>query len=274
MTSRADDAVEGLAAACLAAVERRVELALVVEPARRHQRIGRGRPPARRSPGRGLPRSGTGAQRAETIAAIIIDIRWWSRPSSRGQSTRFPAATSIQTRSRSCTACTNTNSTRIWSAAVCATCCSAAGRRISTSARPPIPTRSRSSSATAGSSAAASGWPTSSTGPKTIEVATFRRQVDPSELPADAPQIDEELEAAPEPPLDRRRVDRGADPVGRHAPGARARARSADPSRQHVRHARRGRLPPRLHHQRALLRHRHVSRSSTTSAGSKISRTG
>jgi poly(A) polymerase len=38
-------------------------------------------------------------------------------------------------------------------------------------------------------------------GPKTIEVATFRRQVDPSELPADAAQSDEALEAAPEAPL-------------------------------------------------------------------------
>src|SRR6187549_3974165 len=38
-------------------------------------------------------------------------------------------------------------------------------------------------------------------GPKTIEVATFRRQVDPAELPADTPQVDEEIEAAHEPPL-------------------------------------------------------------------------
>jgi poly(A) polymerase len=38
-------------------------------------------------------------------------------------------------------------------------------------------------------------------GPKTIEVATFRRQVDPAELPADAPDVDEALEAAPETPL-------------------------------------------------------------------------
>src|ERR1051325_10468760 len=33
-------------------------------------------------------------------------------------------------------------------------------------------------------------------GPKTIEVATFRRQVDPSELPADAESVDEAIEAA------------------------------------------------------------------------------
>ena len=35
-------------------------------------------------------------------------------------------------------------------------------------------------------------------GPKTIEVATFRRQVDPSELPQGAPAVDEALDAAPE----------------------------------------------------------------------------
>jgi poly(A) polymerase len=35
-------------------------------------------------------------------------------------------------------------------------------------------------------------------GAKTIEVATFRRQVDPAELPQDAPDTDEALEAAPE----------------------------------------------------------------------------
>src|SRR4030081_3284894 len=38
-------------------------------------------------------------------------------------------------------------------------------------------------------------------GPKTIEVATFRRQVDPTELPPDASEIDEALEAAIEAPL-------------------------------------------------------------------------
>src|SRR5215210_852006 len=38
-------------------------------------------------------------------------------------------------------------------------------------------------------------------GPKTIEVATFRRQVDPSELPPDTRHGDEQLEAAPEAPL-------------------------------------------------------------------------
>jgi poly(A) polymerase len=38
-------------------------------------------------------------------------------------------------------------------------------------------------------------------GPKTIEVATFRRQVDPSELPNDTVLSDETLDAAPEAPL-------------------------------------------------------------------------
>ena len=38
-------------------------------------------------------------------------------------------------------------------------------------------------------------------GPKTIEVATFRRQVDPAELPRDAPYVDEVLDAAPEAPI-------------------------------------------------------------------------
>ena len=38
-------------------------------------------------------------------------------------------------------------------------------------------------------------------GPKTIEVATFRRQVDPSELPPDTAHADEAVEATPETPL-------------------------------------------------------------------------
>src|SRR5436190_11289223 len=39
-------------------------------------------------------------------------------------------------------------------------------------------------------------------GPKTIEVATFRRQVDPSELPTDSPETDQAVEATPEMPVD------------------------------------------------------------------------
>src|SRR3954462_4854418 len=38
-------------------------------------------------------------------------------------------------------------------------------------------------------------------GPKTIEVATFRRQVDPSELPADPIESDQAVEAPPETPV-------------------------------------------------------------------------
>src|SRR3954471_737327 len=38
-------------------------------------------------------------------------------------------------------------------------------------------------------------------GPKTIEVATFRRQVDPSELPADPVESDQAVEATPETPV-------------------------------------------------------------------------
>ena len=38
-------------------------------------------------------------------------------------------------------------------------------------------------------------------GPKTIEVATFRRQVDPSELPADAGEGDQTVDATPEVPV-------------------------------------------------------------------------
>src|SRR4029434_6347178 len=38
-------------------------------------------------------------------------------------------------------------------------------------------------------------------GPKTIEVATFRRQVDPAELPADPVESDQAVEATPETPV-------------------------------------------------------------------------
>ena len=98
-------------------------------------------------------------------------------------------------------------------------------------------------------------------GPKTIEVATFRRQVDPSEVP---PGVDAMIEAAPEHPPDPPDSRDGAGAVGRHPPRQDACARSHDPSRQHVRHAGRGCVPARLHDQRALLRHRARSRSSTT----------
>ena len=71
-------------------------------------------------------------------------------------------------------------------------------------------------------------------GPKVIEVATFRRQV-----PA----------GTEEEPVARRLRCRRRRRGGR-------RSGSADPSRQHVRHARRGRVPARLHAERAVLRHR------------------
>ena len=71
-------------------------------------------------------------------------------------------------------------------------------------------------------------------GTKTIEVATFRRQVTAEELaaPEEAPDDGIPLDATP------------------------ARRRPAAPPRQHVRHAGGRRVPPRLHDQRALLRHR------------------
>ena len=94
---------------------------------------------------------------------------------------RSRAATSIPTRSRSSIACARPTTSPTSSAAASATCCSAAGRKISTSARRRIPIRSRSCSGTAGSSAGGSGWRTSSSGTKVIEVATFRRQVAPGE---------------------------------------------------------------------------------------------
>ena len=69
-------------------------------------------------------------------------------------------------------------------------------------------------------------------GTKVIEVATFRRQVAPGE----------EIVAG-------RRAGARSDDARRRAP---------DSPRQHVRHARRRRVPPRLHDQRAVLRHRDV----------------
>ena len=63
----------------------------------------------------------------------------------------------------------------------------------------------------------------------------------------------------PPPGLGRGACGRGGAARGHPARHGDATARrSPGPSRQHVRHARRGRVPPRLHGQRALLRHRHV----------------
>ena len=71
-------------------------------------------------------------------------------------------------------------------------------------------------------------------GTKVIEVATFRRQI-----PAGT-----EEEPSPVPPVAGARER------------CRGRWRSADSSRQHVRHAGGRRVPARLHAERALLRHR------------------
>ena len=109
--------------------------------------------------------------------------------------------------------------------------------RISTSARRRIPIRSRSCSGTAGSSAGGFVWRTSSSGNKVIEVATFRRQVRGRA---------------------RRSSPDGVPAAGEAHADCRRRANALHPSRQHVRHAGRGRVPPRLHDQRALLRHRDV----------------
>ena len=94
-------------------------------------------------------------------------------------------------------------------------------------------------------------------GTKAIEVATFRRQVTEAELDrcsvTPAARSDAPVEG-------RRRRRDGRRWQGRIRPVASTvgESRSPDPPRQHVRHARRGRLPPRLHRQRPLLRYRDV----------------
>ena len=82
-------------------------------------------------------------------------------------------------------------------------------------------------------------------GTKTIEVATFRRHVPASELTPEA-EIAELTSGRPAAAAHRRRA------------AAAAGGRPSDPAGQHLRHARRGRVPPRLHGERALLRHRHL----------------
>ena len=98
----------------------------------------------------------------------------------------------IQTRSKSSIGCTTAGTSRIWSAVPFAICCSIGVPRTSTSARQLNRTKSRSSSATAGLSAGDSASPTSSSESKTIEVATFRRQVPAAEIDAEPT---EEVEA-------------------------------------------------------------------------------
>ena len=75
-----------------------------------------------------------------------------------------------------------------------------------------------------------------------IEVATFRRQVS-------AEEARRRRHPAP---------DAGAAGQRRGGAGTGRRARPAGPSRQHLRHAGGGCVSPRLHDQRALLRHRDV----------------
>ena len=164
----------------------------------------------------------------------------------------FRGDRSIPTLSKSSTGCTSTTTSRIWSAAACATCCSIAGRRTSTSGPRRIRTRSRSCFATAGSSAGGSASRTSSSAPR------------PSRSPRSAGRSTPSTHAGGG---DRRgragRAERGRPgqrprSTTRRSATPRRQQRSPDPARQHLRHAGGGRVPPRLHRQRAVLRHRHV----------------
>ena len=124
------------------------------------------------------------------------------------------------------------------SAAASAICCSAAGQRISTSARRPIPYQIKKLFRNCWIIGRRFRLAHVKFGTKVIEVATFRRQVAGRrrDRPGTACQL-------PREPSD-------------HACGRRSRC--ITPPRQHVRHAGRGRVPPRLHHQRAVLRHRDI----------------
>ena len=79
-------------------------------------------------------------------------------------------------------------------------------------------------------------------------------------LPARAREVRHEGDRGGDvpPPGSARRGDRArtACPAPEPRSTRREARRTLHPSRQHVRHARRGRVPPRLHDQRALLRHR------------------
>ena len=89
-------------------------------------------------------------------------------------------------------------------------------------------------------------------GLKTIEVATFRKN-----MPAGT-------ESEP------RRAARADIAARSGRPGPRRRAAAAPEARQHLRHARRGRLPPRLHRSTRCSTTSAPSRSSTTSAACRI----
>ena len=123
----------------------------------------------------------------------------------------------------------------------------------SASARRRTRIRSRSCFATAGSSAGGSAWRTSSSGPRPSR--SRRSGGRSSRERADA---GDRGSRARRQTTARRRASRHRRADERRPRGASRRAIASDPSRQHLRHARRGRVPPRLHRQRALLRHRHV----------------
>jgi hypothetical protein len=117
------------------------------------------------------------------------------------------------------------------------------------------PTRSRSSSATPSSSAGASGWPTS--GSRAARSSRSRPSGGSRTRRSWPPSARRKRPAPPKPPRSwsRRR--------GGHAPGRRRRdrrRRGRPPSTHRLRHAPRGRLPPRPDGQRPVLRHRHLLR--------------
>ena len=162
----------------------------------------------------------------------------------RAEHTHFAVATSTRRAEGALPAAAGATTSPTWSAAACATCCSAAGPKdfdIGTSAHPYqvkklfrncwiIGRRFRLAHVKFGT--------------KTIEVATFRRQLQPERGAGRA---------------GRRRCARGRRAGrGRRSRGRARSRRTLHPARQHVRHARRGRVPPRLHGQRAVLRHRDV----------------
>ena len=96
-------------------------------------------------------------------------------------------------------------------------------------------------------------------GTKTIEVATFRRLVDALGRHAGSrSRRSTPRRGAARTGCARRRTRRQHPRGGGGAADPAPRRRSPHPARQHLRHPGRGRVPPRLHRQRALLRHRHV----------------
>ena len=125
-----------------------------------------------------------------------------------------------------------------------------AGRRILTSGPRRIRIRSRSSFATAGSSAAAFASLTSSSGPRSSK---SRRSAGRCSLAKRSCRT-----GCQRPSIITPRRPNPATPGTHDCGGARARRRPADTPGQYVRHAGGRRLPSRLHDQRVVLRHRHV----------------